>query len=71
VNDDSIAKVIEIQARRLGKKPALSLHGGDPAEHYSYEALDSASRRLAGAFIRAGVRLDDRLLCDSRPRPAL
>jgi long-chain acyl-CoA synthetase len=70
VNDDSIAKMIEVQARRLGKKPALSLHGGDPAEHYSYAALDRASRRLAGAFIRAGVRPDDRiaLLCDSRPR---
>lgn len=70
MKDESIAQMIEIRARQLGSKPALSLYGRDPAEHYSYEALDRASRRLAGGFIEAGVRPDDRiaLLCDSRPR---
>ena len=67
---DSIAQMIEVRARQLGSKPALSLYGRDPAEQYSYEALDRASRRLAGGFIEAGVRPDDRIavLCDSRPR---
>ena len=70
MNDDSIAQMIEVRARRLGAKPALSLHGGDPAEQYSYRALDRASCRLASAFIGAGVKPDDRiaLLCESRPR---
>ncbi|HZD53519.1 MAG TPA: AMP-binding protein, partial [Woeseiaceae bacterium] len=71
--NDNIAQMIEVRARQLGSKPALSLYGGDPAEQYSYEALDRASRRLAGGFIGAGVRPDDRiaLLCDSRPRFAV
>jgi long-chain acyl-CoA synthetase len=70
VNNDSMAQMIEVRARQLGAKPALSAYGRDPAEQYSYEALDRASRRLAGGFTEAGVRPDDRiaLLCDSRPR---
>jgi long-chain acyl-CoA synthetase len=70
MNSDNIAQMIEVQARRFGAKPALSLHSSDPAEHYSYETLDLASRRLACGFVEAGVQPDDRiaLLCESRPR---
>jgi long-chain acyl-CoA synthetase len=67
---DSIARMIEVQARRFGAKPALSLHGSTPAEHYSYETLDLASCRLACALVEAGVQPGDRiaLLSESRPR---
>src|SRR5690606_1501257 len=69
-DEQGLAQLIESRARQFELRPALTLYGGDPAEHYTYGALDRASCRLAGAFLRAGVRPDDRIavLCDARPR---
>ncbi len=70
MHTESISALISDKARRFGPKLALSMHGGDPAETYTYSELDDAASRLSTGLTRLGVEPGDRvaILSESRPR---
>ena len=72
MSTESITQLLQVKARCLGPKLALSLHGSQ-TEQYTYEGLDESSNRLASGLMNLGLKPGDRvaLLCESRPRWAL
>ena len=70
MSTESITQLIQNKARLYGPKPALSLHGGDRQEQYSYAELDDVAGRLATGLLNLGLEPGDRvaLLSEARPR---